>query len=168
MSVCIEWRSLAALPVLVSALFFSPTKAETQEATPPVYAKQPFNTLGAGMAIETPAESPVTGSQTKMPASTPNDLYPDGWEKLAGNHIEEVYIKPTPHGLDPNITGIEVKVVARTKELFDYAEWVAMDIPLLKGMVYIREFPQEAYDGLAERLCAWQPALETPLPTTDN
>ncbi|MBR7069002.1 MAG: hypothetical protein IKI30_00955 [Oxalobacter sp.] len=194
MSVCIEWRSLAALPVLVSALFFSPTKAETQEATPPVYAKQPFNTLGAGMAIETPAESPVTGSQTKMPASTPNDLYPDGWEKLAGNHIEEVYIKPTPHGLDPNITGIEVKVVARTKELFDYAEGVAMadceirkvfpvsgdiydvngntidpmHIPLLKGMVYIREFPQEAYDGLAERLCAGQPALETPLPTTDN
>ena len=130
-----------------------------------------------------PVTAPESAQQIEAPSPSEN---PDGWEKLAENHIEVVYIKPTPQGIDPNITGIDVKVVAQTKELFDYAEGVAMadcevrevfptsgdiydvdgktidpmHIPLLKGMAYIRAFPQEAYNGLLGRLCAGQPAAE--------
>jgi len=126
------------------------------------------------------ASTAVTDSVDTSAKAVAATQDPDGWEKLAGNHVEVVYIKPTPHGLDPNITGIDVRVVAQTKELFDYAEGIAMadcdirevfpvsgdiydihgntidpmHIPLLKGLVYIRAFPQEAYDGLAERLCS--------------
>ncbi len=158
MGIRAAWRFWQALPVMVLLLFFLPVHAG---------------------AIET-----VQPAQSEQVAGTPlAEENPDHWEKLASNHIEEVYIKPAPHEIDPNITGIQVKVVARSKELFDYAEGIAMadcdirevfpvsgdiydvngktidlmHIPLLKGMVYVKAFPQEAYDSLVERLCARQP-----------
>lgn len=116
----------------------------------------------------------------------------EGWQKLAGNHIETVYIKDPPHNIDPNILGIEVKVVAETKELFDYAKGIAMadcsiqtvfpasgniyningeiidpmHIPLMQGIEYVKGFPKEAYDGLLERLCSKYSLSET-TPTSD-
>lgn len=192
----VEWRSLVALPVMALTLFFSQAKAEQPEAVQTVQAEPSVDTSSVNKTIGTPTASPAPDTQDKIPTTTSepatqsetssSSKNPDGWKKLAGNHIEVVYIKPSPHGIDPNITGIDVRVVAQTKELFDYAEGVAMadcdigevfptsgdiydvngktidpmHIPLLKGMVYIRAFPQEAYDELLERLCAGQPVTE--------
>ncbi len=183
MDIRIEWRSLAVLPLfaLAFSLFSANAVASASETTLPSQKEQP---------VETPAATPKTDTTITLtpPVSQEDKIStnpaPDGWEKLAENHIEAVYIKPPQHGIDPNITGIEVRVVAQTKELFDYAEGIAMadcdihevfpvsgdiydvhgntidpmHIPLLKGMVYIRAFPQEAYDGLANRLCAGEPS----------
>jgi hypothetical protein len=123
-------------------------------------------------------------TQATTPAPDKQATSPEAreWQLLAGNDLETVYIKEPPHGLDPNITGIDAKVVARTKEVFDYAQGIAMadcetrdvfpasgeiydaqgkeldpmGIPILKALPYIRYFPKEAYDGLLKRLCEWQ------------
>jgi len=195
MSTYAEWRSLLALPVMALMLVFSPANAGKAGTVQTVQVDSSTDASLTDTAAEAPAAS-VPDTQNSLPAATPEPApqiealsppeNPDGWEKLAENHIEVVYIKPTPQGIDPNITGIHVKVVAQTKELFDYAEGVAMadcevrevfptsgdiydvdgktidpmHIPLLKGMAYIRAFPQEAYNGLLGRLCAGQPAAE--------
>lgn len=124
----------------------------------------------------TQAATPTPDEQAALPEARE-------WQLLANNDLEAVYIKEPPHGLDPNITGIDAKVVARTKEVFDYAQGIAMadcetrdvfpvsgeiydaqgkeldpmEIPILKALPYIRHFPKEAYDGLLKRLCDWQP-----------
>ncbi len=134
-------------------------------------------------------DSAPTMQTTQATAPTPDaqeqDVSPGirEWQPLAGNDLETVFIKEPAHGLDPNITGIDVKVVAQAKDVFDYAQGIAMadcetrdvfpvsgeiydaqgkeldpmEIPILKALPYIRHFPKEAYDGILKRLCDWQP-----------
>lgn len=183
------FRTLTALLMMALALFFSPAQSGTPETIQDIPTEQTAKPSLTDATADAPASSTDLGTKNRTPSATQasdpqiepsSSKLPEGWEKLAENHIEVVYTKPTPHDIDPNITGIEVRVTAQTKELFDYAEGVAMadcdirevfpvsgdiydvngnmidpmHIPLLKGMAYIRAFPQEAYDALLERLCS--------------
>ncbi|MGN0918891.1 MAG: hypothetical protein ACI4NO_07080 [Oxalobacter sp.] len=189
MDICAGFRTLAALLMVALALFFSPAQSGTPETIQNIPIKQTAKPPLTDTVTDTSASSTVPSTKNRTPSATQSSdpqirssssKLPEGWEKLAENHIEVVYTKLTPHDIAPNITGIEVRVTAQTKELFDYAEGVAMadcdirevfpvsgdiydvngntinpmHIPLLNGLTYIRAFPQEAYDALLERLCS--------------
>lgn len=162
-------KSLCVWSAALLALSSAPALADGQENTP-VHETE--------LKVETVTAVPE--------AQQTGEVSYEGWQKMAENDMEVVYFRPPPKGERANTVGIEVRVVAQQKDLFDYAEGVAMadcstrtlfpvsgeiydvkgstinpfDIPLLKGMEYVRAFPQEAYDGLTDCLCEGEPIPE--------
>ncbi len=163
-------KSSLTLSATLLILSVSPAQATVHENGQPIETEQTIEKIAP-----TPAVKPLQP-----------EISSDGWQKLAENHMEAVYFKPPPKSEPANAVGIEVKVVAQEKDLFDYAEGVAMadcstrtlfpvsgeiydikgqtvdpmHIPLMKGMAYVTAFPQDAYDALTDQLCEGEPIPE--------